>query len=81
MFGVPMYRIEQHKTVKRWKFPPTPFVKFDRADEENALRLGWSPWGGEVCEESVKVVISNAVLTKIDPVTGEIIFRAIAEIH
>lgn len=49
--GVPVFDAELTSRRWRWRFPPHRFVEFDYNDEQHALAMGWSPWGGERYEE------------------------------
>ncbi len=65
---------------KRWRFPRERFVEYSREDEKEALRKGWSGWGGEPYEAIVTWTIPRAMITKVHP-DGSVDFVALSEIR
>lgn len=63
--------VTMHRKVRRWQFPESRFVEFDRDDEEWARPLGY----GHEVESIETVVIPNAVITE---VAGAFTIKAIA---
>lgn len=52
---------------KRWRFPKHRFCEFSREDEERALQMGWSVWGGEPYEEVSTFHFPNVFIESVNP--------------
>ena len=62
-----MFEIEIVGRARRWRFPAYRFVEFSREDEEHALNIGWSLWGGEAYEAAERLIFPNAYIANISP--------------
>lgn len=55
--------VRWEQQVLGWRFPRDRFVEYSKEDEDRAVAMGWSAWGGEYEMRTESIELPNAVIT------------------